>query len=69
MKNQQKAVDDDIVHYNWLTENLPTSILIVRDGKIQYANPAFFTFSGYQPDEIPGKDLLSLVDNSDKDTG
>ena len=58
---------DDLVHYNCPTENLPTSILIVGDGKIQYANPAFFTFSGYQPDEIPGKDLLSLVDDSDKD--
>jgi PAS domain S-box-containing protein len=61
------GVDDDFAHYNWLTENLPTSILIVRDGKIQYANPAFFSFSGYQPDEIPGIDVLSLVDNSDKD--
>jgi PAS domain S-box-containing protein len=66
-KKSTKAVDDDLVDYNRLTENLPTSILIVRDGKIQYANPAFFTFSGYQPDEIPGIDLLSLVDDSDKD--
>ncbi len=66
-KKSTNGVDDDVVHYTWLTENLPTSILVVRDGKIQYANPAFFTFSCCQPDEIPGIDLLSLVDNSDKD--
>jgi len=66
-KKSTKGVYGDNVYYNWLTENLPTSILIASEGKIRYANPAFFTFSGCQPDEIPGKDLLSLVDDPDKD--
>ena len=48
-------------------ETLPTSILIVRNGKILYANPAFLTFSGYLQDEIPGTDLLSLFDDPDQD--
>jgi PAS domain S-box-containing protein len=60
-----KPVDDDLVHYKHLTENLPTGILIVRNGMIQYANPAFSDFSKYLPDEIYGKDLLSLIDNQD----
>ena len=66
-KKSTKAVDDDFVQYNPLTENLPTSILIVKNGKIQYANPAFSTFSGYPSDEIQGKDLLSLIATSDVD--
>ena len=44
---------------------MPTGILIVRNGIIQYANPAFSDFSKYLPEEIYGKDLLSLIDNQD----
>jgi len=62
-----RAVDNDLVHYQHLTENLPTGILIVRNGIIQYANPAFSEFSKYLPDEIPGRELLSLIDNTDPD--
>ncbi len=60
-----KPVDRDLANCKHLTENLPTGILIVRDGIIQYANPAFLDFLQYLPDEIPGRDLLSLIDNPD----
>ena len=60
-----KPVDNDLVHCKHLTENLPTGILIVRNGIIQYANPAFSDFLKYPPDEIPGRDFLSLIDNPD----
>jgi PAS domain S-box-containing protein len=66
-KISRTAVDNDLVQYKQLTENLPTGILIVRNGIIRYANPAFSDFSEYLPDEIPGIDLLSLVDKPDQD--
>jgi PAS domain S-box-containing protein len=60
------AVDNELVQNGRLGENLPTSLLFVRDGIIQYANPAFSDFSEYLPEEIPGLDLHSLIDNADQ---
>jgi len=64
----EKKIDADLVQYRRFAETLPTCILIVRNGKILYANPAFLTFSGYLRDEIPGTDFLSLIDDHDRDT-
>lgn len=55
------------MEYRQLTEKSPTSILIVRNGNILYANPAFSVFSGYNDTEITGKDLLSFVNPTDRD--
>ncbi len=62
----QKMIGADHIYYNGFAETLPTNILIVNRGKILYANPAFFMFSGYLKDEIPGTDLLSLFDEPDQ---
>jgi len=56
----------DHPHHYGFAETLPTSILIVSKGKILYANPAFYLFSGYRRDEIPGTDLLSLIAGPDR---
>ncbi len=53
------------MEYRQLAEKSPTSILVVRNGNILYANPAFSVFSGYNNTEIIGKDLLSFVNPSD----
>jgi len=55
------------MEYRQLAEKSPTSILIVRNGNILYANPAFSVFSGYNDTEITGKDLLSFVNPTDRD--
>jgi len=60
------TVDNELVQNERLGENLPTSLLIVRDGIIQYANPAFSDFSEYLPEEIFGLDLKSLIDKADQ---
>jgi len=60
------TVDNELVHNERLGENLPTSLLIVREGIIQYANPAFSDFSEYLPEEIFGLDLQSLIDKADQ---
>lgn len=53
------------MEYRHLTEISPTSILVVRNTRIIYANPAFFVFSGFSEREIIGKDLLFFIDSSD----
>ena len=49
------------MEYRQLAEKSPTGILVVRNGNILYANPAFSVFSGYNNTEIIGKYLLSFV--------
>ena len=53
------------MEYRQLVEYAPTCILVVRDGKILYANPAVSVFSGYNDTDLIGKDLLSFVSPSD----
>ncbi|MEN6443064.1 MAG: PAS domain-containing sensor histidine kinase [Methanoregula sp.] len=59
------AVWEAVVKYRQLTDHSPTGILIVGQGIIRYANPAFFEFSGYLPSEITGKELALLIDTDD----
>jgi PAS domain S-box-containing protein len=53
------------MEYRQLTEKSPTSILVVKNDSILYANPAFVSFSGYKDTEITGKNLIFFVDVSD----
>ena len=55
------------MEYRQITEKSPTCILVIRDGKILYANQAFSFFSGYEEAEIIGKNLLSFVNTSDQE--
>jgi PAS domain S-box-containing protein len=54
------------MEYRQLAEYAPTCILVVRDGKILYANPAVSVFSGHNDTDLIGKDLLSLISPSDQ---
>lgn len=69
--NARKLIEeinnDTMMKYRQLTENSPTSILVLQDGQIRFANPAFSEFSGYSPEELEGKDLVFLLDSRDKD--
>ena len=58
---------DTMMKYRQLTENSPTSILVLQEGQIRFANPAFCAYSEYSPQELVGKDLLFLLDTRDKD--
>jgi PAS domain S-box-containing protein len=53
--------------YRQLTERSPTSILVLREGQIMFANPAFCAFSEYLPEDLVGKDLIFLLDSRDRD--
>jgi PAS domain S-box-containing protein len=69
--NARKLIEtvhnDTMMKYRQLTENSPTSILVLQEGRIRFANPAFANFSGYSPLELDGKDLLFMLDSRDKE--
>ncbi len=54
-----------MMEYRHFIENSPTGILVVRDEKILYANPAFSVFSGHKDAEIIGNDILLFIAASD----
>jgi PAS domain S-box-containing protein len=69
--NARKLIEeinnDTMMRYRQLTENSPTSIIVLQEGQIRFANPAFGAFSGYSPQELEGKDLLFLLDSRDQE--
>jgi PAS domain S-box-containing protein len=65
-KLAEQAADENSTRYQQVTEGSPTCIIITRDQKIVYSNPAFHQFSGYDAGELAGKDLLLLIHNDDK---
>lgn len=64
-KLAEKLNNDNMMKYRQLTENSPTSILIVQKGKIIYANPTFTEFSGYRSPEVIGRELTGFIDPVD----
>ncbi|MDO9325308.1 MAG: PAS domain-containing sensor histidine kinase, partial [Methanoregula sp.] len=65
-KLAEQAADENYTRYQQVTEDSPTCIIITRDQKIVYTNPAFHLFSGYTSDELAGKDLLSFLHADDR---
>lgn len=65
-RSAEQAAEENYTRYQQVTEGSPTCILITHDQKIVYTNPAFQTFSGYDADELAGKDLLLFIHEDDK---
>jgi PAS domain S-box-containing protein len=65
-KCAEQAADENYTRYQQVTEGSPTCILIIRNQKIIYSNPAFHLCSGYSADDLDGKDLLTLLHDDDK---
>lgn len=65
-KCAEQAAEENYTRYQQVTEGSPTGIIITRDQKIIYTNPAFQIFSGYDTDELAAKDLLELIHHDDK---
>jgi PAS domain S-box-containing protein len=61
-KQAENTINDNITRYRQLTENSPMSIVVVQDGAIRFANPAFGRFLGYPVAELMGKDLCAFID-------
>ncbi len=66
-KIAERDADENYYQYKQVTENSPTSIIILRDRKIIFLNPAFKNFSGYSPEALMGQDIHSLLHPEDRD--
>ena len=64
-KLAEKLNNDNMMKYRQLTEGSPTSILIVQNGYIRFANPSFLAFVGYPAAEITEKNLSAFIDPGD----
>ena len=65
-KLAERSADENFYQYKQVTESSPASIVILGDRKITYLNPAFTLFSGYEPGELLGKELVTLVHSDDQ---
>ena len=64
-KLAEKLNNDNMMKYRQLTEGSPTSILIIQNGYIRFANPSFVSFVGYSLAEITGKGLATFIEPGD----
>ena len=53
--------------FQTISHNSPLGIYILQDEKLQYTNPQLQKITGYSPQEMAGRDLLSLVSLEDRD--
>jgi len=66
-KSARELAADSSIQYRQVTENSPTGMVITDRTTILFANPAFFSFSGYGQEECSGMNLADLVIPEDKD--
>jgi len=66
-KRAEQDAKENFLQYKQVTENAPTSIIILKNNTIVYVNPSFLAFSGYEPEDLIGKDLIEFVHHEDRD--
>ncbi|MDD1690179.1 MAG: PAS domain-containing sensor histidine kinase [Methanoregula sp.] len=66
-KLAEQAAEENFLQYKQVTEHAPTSIVILKGTGIVYANPTFRAFTGYEEDELAGKDILMFIHPDDRD--
>ena len=65
-KHAEQAAEENYTQYRQVTENAPACIIILKGNRIVFANPAFKTFTGYDPDELMGNELQPLIHPEDR---
>ena len=65
-KHAEQAAEENYTQYRQVTENAPTCIIIIKENTIVFANPTFRAFTGYEPDELIGKDLRPIIHPDDR---
>ena len=65
-KLAKQAADEIDAQYKQVTDSFPTCIIIIRNQMIVYTNPSFMVFSGFDPEELMGKDPLMLIHPDDQ---
>lgn len=66
-KLAEQAAEENFRQYQLVTDHAPTSIVVLREGKITYTNPTFRSFTGCEAEELKGKDFRDLIHPDDRD--
>ncbi|MDD1693893.1 MAG: PAS domain S-box protein, partial [Methanoregula sp.] len=65
-KLAEQAAEENLQQYQQVTDHAPTSIVVLKGGMITYANPTFRVFTGYEQDELSGRNFLDLIHPDDR---
>lgn len=65
-KQAEQDAEENYTQYKQVTEHAPTSIIIVKNNRIVYVNPSFRQFTGTEPEEVTGKEFLSVIYPDDR---
>ncbi len=65
-KRAEEALRESEEKYRLLVENSQQGILVLQDGKLQYANPRAVQHSGYSLPELTSRPFLELVHPEDR---
>ncbi|WP_394698804.1 PAS domain S-box protein [uncultured Methanoregula sp.] len=66
-KRAEQDARENYLQYKQVTENAPTSIVVIKNNTIVYVNPSFLAFSGYDQEELIGQELFSFIHHEDRD--
>ncbi len=71
LKEEQKLLvrlEESEERYRTLVENLQSPVVIFQEGRIRFANPAYYNLTGYTPEEVADEafDLYSVVHEEDR---
>jgi PAS domain S-box-containing protein len=66
-KQEDEALRESEEKYSALVENSLTGIFIHQDGKYVFVNERFADIHGYQPEELLGRDPLTLIHPDERD--
>ncbi|KFN44455.1 PAS domain S-box protein [Arenimonas oryziterrae] len=61
----EEALQQTKLLYQVLLDNSRDGVFLIQRGKVRYANEAMADLLGYTPDELIGKDYMTLVDQPD----
>ncbi len=64
-KRAERAAEENYLEYKQVTENSPTGIIIIRNNRIVYLNPAFTVFSGYETEELIDTGIRAILHPDD----
>ncbi len=57
----REALAESEERYRMLVDNMPNPVIVYRDGKLIYANPALLGVSGYTLEELAGRSPLEFL--------
>jgi PAS domain S-box-containing protein len=66
-KQTERGLQESELIFRSLAETAAVAVLIVQNGRIQYANPALSVVTGYKLEELLGKEFLELVSPDHRD--